>query len=56
MSMTEIVRLSGLETKTRPVRLATATPAGDRPTGTVATTRSVARSTTDTSWLAWLVT
>ena len=50
MSMTEIVLLSGLETNTRAVGL-TATPAGDRPTGTVATTFRSARSITDTSWL-----
>jgi hypothetical protein len=56
MSMTEIVLLSGFETKTLPARLDATTPAGARPTGTVATTRCVARSITDTSWLPWFVT
>jgi hypothetical protein len=53
-SITASSRLSGLVTKTRSP--ATATPAGERPTGTVATTRRWAMSTTLTSWLPWLVT
>ena len=53
--MTEIVLLSGLDTKTRPARLDATTPAGERPTGTVAMTCCDARSITDTSWLPWLV-
>ena len=55
MSITEMLLLSGFETNTLPARLAATTPAGERPTGTVATTRCVARSTTDTSWLPWFV-
>jgi len=38
-----------------PVRLAATTPAGERPTCTVATTFCNARSITETSWLPWLV-
>jgi len=55
MSITETVRSSGFETNTRPAPPATATPAGERPTRTVATTRCCARSITETSWLRWLV-
>ena len=55
MSITEIVLLSGLETNTVPARLDATTPAGERPTGTVATTCCDARSITETSWLPWLV-
>ena len=55
MSITEMVLLSGLETNTRPARLDAATPAGERPTGTVATTFCEAKSITDTLWLPWFV-
>ena len=55
ISITDNVRLSGLEMNTLACDDATATPAGARPTGIVATTDSVDRSITDTSWLPWLV-
>jgi hypothetical protein len=53
--MTEMLLLSGLDTKTRPARPDATTPAGERPTGTVATTCCEARSITETSWLPWFV-
>ena len=55
MSMTEIDFESGFVTNTFACEAATATPAGPRPTATVPTTLSVARSITETSWLPWLV-
>ena len=51
MSMTDMVLLSGFETKARAVAELTATPAGAFPTGTVATTFCCARSITETSLL-----
>ena len=55
MSITDRLLPAALATKTSPCGLVATTPAGLWPTGTVATTLRVSRSSTETSWLPWLV-